>query len=104
MLHKCDDCGCVKDDTVDIVWEIRKPETAAPQRMCELCRKIKEATKIHFEITAKQKEIDSFQLVHEEGQLFVEVMVEGHLCRKNVTSYFEKGNPHDDWLDYRMGF
>jgi len=102
MLRKCDDCGCARDDVTSTVWEIRK-SYGAPWYMCEFCRRIKEAEQVRFEITAKQKEIDHFQLVHEEGQLFVEVMVEGHLCRENVTSYFEQSNPHDDWLDYRMG-
>lgn len=48
------------------------------------------------------KEYD-FKLKHDKERLFAEVTIRGHVYEMDVTSYFDENNPHDDWLDYRLG-
>jgi hypothetical protein len=45
---------------------------------------------------------DEFKLIHNEGKLLAVVTVEGKTYEMDVTDYFDKENPHDDWLDYRL--
>ena len=47
--------------------------------------------------------MDSFKLVHDEGRLIVEIEVGRDFLRKDVTEYFSESNPHDEWLDYKLG-
>lgn len=47
--------------------------------------------------------MDYFKLIHEEGRLKIEISVDDVVYTKDVTEYFEKHNPHDDWLDYKLG-
>lgn len=49
------------------------------------------------------KEIEKFEMEHDEGKLFVLVTINGESYRKEVTQYFNEDNPFDDWLDYRLG-
>lgn len=45
---------------------------------------------------------ENFHLVHNKEKLFAVVTVEGKTFEMDVTEYFDKSNPHDDWLDYRL--
>lgn len=47
--------------------------------------------------------MESFELNHVDGRLYAIVVVNGETHTKDVTDYFSEVNPHDDWLDYRLG-
>ena len=47
--------------------------------------------------------MDYFALEYDNGKLYAVVIVNGVTYRKDVTYYFDQDNPHDDWLDYRLG-
>lgn len=47
--------------------------------------------------------MEEFKLVHDNGKLIAVVVVNGKTYEKDVTDYFNKANPHDDWLDYGLG-
>lgn len=44
-----------------------------------------------------------FQLEHKEEELFVLFRINGMTFRTNVTEYFSKENPYDEWVKYRQG-
>lgn len=44
-----------------------------------------------------------FNLVFNEGGLTAVVVIDGVKHEKDVTDYFMQDNPHDEWLDYRLG-
>lgn len=48
-------------------------------------------------------EKEDFRLVHNKEKLFAVITVEGKIFELDVTEYFGKHNPHDEWLDYRLG-
>jgi hypothetical protein len=47
--------------------------------------------------------MDDFKLTHDNGRLFVEVVVDGKVYTKDITDIFEKPNAIDDFLDYHIG-
>ncbi len=46
---------------------------------------------------------DEFNLYHNKGKLYALVTIKGETYEMEVTDYFENNNPHDEWLDYRIG-
>jgi hypothetical protein len=46
---------------------------------------------------------DEFKLYHEKGKLYAVITIKGITYEMDVTDYFDSDNPHDEWLDYRLG-
>lgn len=42
--------------------------------------------------------------MHANRRLKVEIEINGVTFKKDITKYFSKHNPHDDWLDYYLYF
>lgn len=48
------------------------------------------------------KEYD-FELEQRKERLIAIVTIRGDVLEIDVTNYFDNANPHDDWLDYKLG-
>ncbi|WP_404293163.1 hypothetical protein LG276_00945 [Cytobacillus kochii] len=46
---------------------------------------------------------EEFKLFHNEGKLYAVITIKGENYEIDVTDYFNNHNPHDDWLDFRLG-
>ena len=54
------------------------------------------------EVKGITKSDHAFRLRQEGERLFAVMMVGGVERELDVTAYFIKDNPHDDWWDFRM--
>jgi hypothetical protein len=47
--------------------------------------------------------VEDFKLRYEEGKIFAIAVINGTEYEKDITNYMINDNPHDTWLDYRIG-